>query len=244
MNFRNVGNYYTGKFTKLCLLLFPYYRSAKLTKNGKVIFWRRGFSLFDNRVVIPYEDLIYKYIPLQLSMYKWGSWTRYSDYVADIHSIMESNQSTVEKVKDVNKWFINEIHETATMNLHLPFISINRVIVRRNGNITSKPLSIKKANRISIRDDIIDPCIKRIKEFDLSAMISSGRYALTAAMVALFIHINIMYNPLGVRRFEFPTFETRDIITEELFIVPTIEGTSTALIQQNNNIKKTFFDSS
>ncbi len=248
MRFKEVKLLNKQNFIKLCLILFPNYRSAKFRNNGDIVFWKKNTVLFDNKVIIPFDEMVYKYIPLQLSMYKWRSWSKYSEYFKQINDIFSLYGNIDDKLDIfINDWFKNEIHNTIVVNTNKPFIDKILIEIKPNGNITKtiKSKIKKKKGKLSIKTDYLDPCIQRIKNIDLNDKIGNIKTTLVAATIAVFMRINLGLAPLSSNESTFKIEYKKDVFTEQPFVTSlNLDNTYLISLDLNNNKKFKFFDTS
>lgn len=246
MKFKDVNVLHKQNFIRFCLVLFPSYRSAKFKNNGDIVFWKKKKTLFDNKVVIPFEEIVYKHIPLQLSMYKWRTLSKYNEYFKQIDSIFKLYGNINDKFDMFNSdWLKNEIHDTIVININKPFIDKCLIKIKSNGNIAKTTKLKNKKRKLSIKSDYLDPCIQRIKNFDLSHSARNIKVALVAASVAALIRINLVFTPLSNFSSEFVVENKKDVFTEQP-LYSNLSSENTYLIPKSlyNNRKFKFFDTS
>ena len=196
MNLRQTSLQSRQKFVSLCLVLFPEYRSIKINKNGKVTFWKKGFSFFNGRVRSSIDTLLYHAIPLKLSFVKWNSNDLYEkEYVKSIKDIFSIftldyrlNIRTSLKTDELdfyNDWLQSELENSIIMDISNPFLPSYRVhfVEESEMDITKKRFKVSK---IKIKQDIIDPTLSRVQTlyFNLS-QVTTKKYMTRLAMAII-----------------------------------------------------------
>lgn len=245
MDFTKVSNINQQIFLRLTLGLFTEYRSAKIKRNGNVILWNFKRSIFNTRNVISFTDLIFKYIPLQLSYCKWRNHSKYDHYIDHLDKIFNSIDSYTPNqfMTKINNWFINELDGVINIDLSSPKLEEKIIVINKLGNLSKKG----KNNhfKLGLKADLLNPYIERVKNFDGRNFINATKVTFQAAIIAAFIKLNVMFTPLAEREIELPNYSKKDYFTEQPFIqVNSIENISLTNINNNINTKNTFFDSS
>jgi len=244
MDFTKVSNINQQIFLRLVLGLFTEYRSAKIKKNGNIIFWNFKRSMFNTRNVISFTNLIFKYIPLQLSYCKWRNYTKYNHYIDHLDKIFNSNYTSNQSMTQFNDWFINELDGTISIDLSSSkleekMIKINRLnILPKKGKKNHFKFNLKKI-------DLLNPYIERVKNFDGRNLMNAAKITIQAAVIATFIKLNVMFTPIAEREIELPDYSKKDYFTEQLFVQKyCTKDISLINIDNKTNTKNTFFDSS
>ncbi|MFA5395501.1 MAG: hypothetical protein WC346_05710 [Methanogenium sp.] len=86
-NFNYLSNEYKDKFLKMCLLLFPQYKSASINKKGIVTFISKNSIL--RRTKIPFINLVSHDLLMRLSVLRWNSTQLANSYLKVLLEINE-----------------------------------------------------------------------------------------------------------------------------------------------------------
>jgi len=163
-DFNYLDNEYKEKFLKMCLLLFPQYRSARIKRDGTVIFVSK-LSLF-KRIKIPFFNLISHDIAIKLSILRWNSEHLVKEYFSALLDIKEKQENTrketIEFVREAidflySKFLVTKLRDIYSNYYDTVITSSGYVIEKENlsdsifitstkgkVNITKKVFSFKK----------------------------------------------------------------------------------------------------
>lgn len=244
MNFKNVKTVNKQILLELSLALFTEYRSAKIKGNEEIIFWNNKKTIFNTRNIISFNDLVFRYIPIQLSYCKWRTDTKQQIYLDEINKVFSLNISDNEKLNKFNNWFSNELNNTLIIDLSDELLEEKLIIINKL-NRTERAKNKGILSKINVKDDIISSYVERVKSFDRKKTIDITKNLFKAAVLALFIKFNIMFTPLAERDvYISEVLDKKEDLTEQLITEKVIHCNNiiTKSIDMKNRFK--FFDSS
>jgi hypothetical protein len=180
------------QFIKLCLLLFPEYRSGKMV-NGKVVFWKKRFSLFQSKVTFSSFELLLKTIPLQLSYCIWNSNGLYTSvYVDTLKDIFDTNELNSDTITLYNEWFKSELERALITNISEPTVQQYNLqfTTEFEKKVNNKEVKVLK---ISVKTDIIDPAIIQLQHIRMKAFSRKFQTIAAAIIVSATLNLGIWF---------------------------------------------------
>jgi hypothetical protein len=150
---------------KLCLLLFPEYRSGTISKN-EIIFWKKRFSLLQSKVRFSVVNLLLIQIPKQLSQNNWGSNGLYkSVYINTLKDIFKNKEITNSNLTEYLMWFKHELQKGVITNISTSLI--DQYKIKFDLQSEKGVQKVTKVIKISIKEDLIDPTIIGLRTIHL-----------------------------------------------------------------------------
>lgn len=142
-------------FTRMLLVLFPSFSLVKIKDNGNIILRKR--NILCKAITVSFFDLIFYYIPNELSVLRWGNYDLTAIYINKIVEILrkDSKEITSKKIEMVINYLGSELLHSKIPNL---FKDINQILIPlEKGNM----IYSKNENRKVIKE--IFPVIEDAK---------------------------------------------------------------------------------
>lgn len=204
MNFRQISLRNRQTFVRLCLTLFPKYRSIKWGSNDTIILWKKN-SFFNSRIIVKFTDMIFTHIPLQLSYNKWNSDDLYyNEYFHTIEKILGSflldynfglrnNISDIELIS-YNNWLQNELNSTNIMDISNAYLPLYKIRINEYSEMEINK-NLLKVTKINIKEDLLDPTLSRIHSIynDFSLKKTMINLA-TSVIISLGLYLGIWFS--------------------------------------------------
>lgn len=180
-NFNNLDNEYKDRFLKMCLLLFPQYRSARIRKDGTVVFMSK-LSLF-KRVRIPFFNLISEDIATKLSVLQWNNkqlTKKYYETIADIRTKYNTTeQDNILFIKEVIDFLYSKFLITGLKDIYNSYYDVTTTsggykLERENNSDSVFVTTIKGQTSITKKHFTLDKLVKELKNKTLVTLIVLG----------------------------------------------------------------------
>lgn len=171
-------------FVKICLALFPEFRSGKYVDDSKIIFWTN--NTFNNRITVSLKELLYRHIPTKLSLLKWNNYELFQSYFDEIKSFNEN-------MEDITAYLKEEVNN---LSLYYP---VNTVVERHIIKIRTEENKEIEKKSVNIITDFLEPQIQRAIRGVVYAYNrvceADVRQLGFAAIISIILFINVMLFP-------------------------------------------------